>query len=133
MLKLDCFKEIFVFRADLWCNYDMILTIDNTSCCTWRLHIYDKFKTCARARSIDKQKLWSEFYQKEHTKPLFKKNSLLTVHNLYKHTCLNVMFNINKLEVPVPLLNLFHRSKIRSDRFITSKPSTLFVYQSSKF
>jgi hypothetical protein len=93
----------------------------------------DKFKTCARARSIDKQKLGSEFYQKEHTKPLFKKNSLLTVHNLYKHTCLMEMFKINKLEVPVPLLNLFHRSKIRSDRFITSKPSTLFVYQSAKF
>ena len=71
----------------------------------------DKFKTCARARSIDKQKLGSEFYQKEHTKPLFKKNSLLTVHNLYKHTCLMEMFKINKLKVPVLLLYLFHRPK----------------------
>ena len=34
----------------------------------------DKFKTCARTRCIDKQKLGSKFYQKEHTKPLFKKN-----------------------------------------------------------
>jgi hypothetical protein len=92
----------------------------------------DKFKTCARTRCIDKQKLGSKFYQKEHTKPLFKKKSLLTVHNLHKLTCLMEMFKIIKLESPAPLLNLFQRSKVRPERFITPKPSTLFIYQSTK-
>ena len=42
------------------------------------------------------------------------------------------MFKIIKLESPAPLLNLFQRSKVRPERFITPKPSTLFIYQSTK-
>ena len=92
----------------------------------------EKFRTCARTRSRDKQKLGSDFYEKQHTKPLFKKNGLLTVHSLFKHTCLLEMFKINKLESPAPLLDLFHRSPRRTDRFITPTPSTSFIYQSTK-
>ena len=32
----------------------------------------DKFKTCARTREFGSQKLGSEFYEKEHTKPILK-------------------------------------------------------------
>ena len=92
----------------------------------------EKFRTCARTRSRDKQKLGSDFYEKQQTKPLFKKNGLLTVHSLFKHTCLLEMFKINKLESPAPLLDLFHRSPRRTDRFITPTPSTSFIYQSTK-
>ena len=92
----------------------------------------DKFKTCARTRPLEKQKLGSDFYEKEHTKPLFKENSLLTVHNLYKYTCLLEMFKINKLECPISLFSLFNRSLRRTERFITPKPSTSFIYKSSK-
>ena len=38
----------------------------------------DKFKTCARTRLIDKQLLDSIFLTKEHTKPIFRKQHILT-------------------------------------------------------
>ena len=91
----------------------------------------DKFKTAARTRPLEKQKLGKDFYEKEHTKPLFKENRLLTVHNLYKYTCLMEMFKINRLESPNSLLNLFQISSRRPDYFTTPTPSTSFIYQSS--
>ena len=93
----------------------------------------DKFRTCARVRSRENQILGSDFYKREHTKPLFKKNCLLTIHNLYKYTCLFEMFKINKLESPISLLSLYQRSPTpwRTEYFITPSPSTSFIYQSS--
>jgi hypothetical protein len=94
----------------------------------------DKFRTCARTRCIDEQILGREFFEKEHTKPLFNKNGLLTVHNLYKYTCLLELFKIVRLESPISLLSLLHRSpsQRRSDQFITPNPSSSFIYQSTK-
>ena len=91
----------------------------------------NKMCTAARTRSIIKQQLGNEFYEKEHTKPLFKSNNLLTVHNLYKYTCLCEMFKIMKLENPHSLFSLFHRSPRRPEYFITPSPSSSFIYQSS--
>ena len=91
----------------------------------------NKMCTSARTRPKLDQKLGRDFYEKEHTKPLFKLNSLLTVHSLYKYTCLMEMFKIIKLEEPSSLLSLFHRSPRRPDYFITPHPSTSFIYQSS--
>ena len=91
----------------------------------------DKFRTAARTRSFEKQRLGNEFYEKEHTKPLFKENRILTIHNLYKYTCLMEMFKINRLEAPNSLLNLFQVSSRRPDYFTTPTPSTSFIYQSS--
>ena len=91
----------------------------------------DKFKTAARTRPLEKQRLGKDFYEKEHTKPLFKENRLLTIHNLYKYTCLMEMFKINRLESPNSLLNLFQISSRRPDYFTTPTPSTSFIYQSS--
>ena len=68
---------------------------------------------------------------KEHTKPLFKQNGILTIQNLYKYTCLLEMFKIHKLELPKSLLNLFHRSPRRTEYFITTTPASSFIYQSS--
>lgn len=87
--------------------------------------------TCARTRPLKNQILGSDFHVKEHTKPLFKENSLLTVHNLYTYTCLLEMFKIIKLECPSSLFLLYHKSSIRPERFITPKPSTSFIYKSS--
>ena len=91
----------------------------------------NKMCTAARTRSIIKQQLGNEFYEKEHTKPLFKSNNLLTVHNLYKYTCLCEMFKIMKLENPHSLFSLFHRSPRRPEYFITPSSSSSFIYQSS--
>ena len=46
----------------------------------------EKYRTCARARPLAKQKLTDEFFEKEHTKPLLTKHStycILALRNLY--------------------------------------------------
>ena len=91
----------------------------------------NKFMTCARTRTLEKQQLGNDFHKKENTKPLFKNNSLLTVHNLYKYTCLLEMFKVVKLECPASLFSLYSRSSLRAERFITPRPSTSFIYKSS--
>ena len=91
----------------------------------------NKMSTSARTRPKSHQKLGHDFYEKEHTKPLFKSNNLLTVHNLYKYTCLLEMFKIIKAESPSSLYTLLHKSPRRPDYFITPSPSTSFIYQSS--
>ena len=45
----------------------------------------EKHRTAARTRPVDMQKLGPEFFQQEHTKPLFNTNDILTVHNLYNY------------------------------------------------
>ncbi|KAL5255268.1 hypothetical protein ACHWQZ_G014613 [Mnemiopsis leidyi] len=90
-----------------------------------------KMCTSARTRPKARQKLGQDFYEKEHTKPLFKLNNLLTIHNLYKYTCILEMFKIIKVGNPSSLLTLFHRSPRRPDNFITPSPSSSFIYQSS--
>ena len=91
----------------------------------------DKFRTAARTRPIVNQRLGGDFYMKEHTKPLFNQNGILTVQNLYKYTCLLEMFKINKLESPKSLFNLFYRSQRRTEYFTTPIPTSSFIYQSS--
>ena len=54
-----------------------------------------KMCNSARTRSKVDQKLGHDFYVEKHTKPLFKLSNLLTVHNLYKYTCLSEMFKIS--------------------------------------
>ena len=43
----------------------------------------DKFRTCAKARPYPDQKLGQEFFNEEHTKPLFIANHILTLQNLF--------------------------------------------------
>ena len=40
---------------------------------------------CCRTRPFDMQKLCAKFYEREHTKPLFHKNGILTYKNLYNY------------------------------------------------
>ena len=62
---------------------------------------HDKFKTVARGRPRELQKLGAKYYELEHSKPLFNINNLLTVHHLYKYCCLLEMFKIVKLMIPI--------------------------------
>ena len=59
----------------------------------------DKYRTCIRARPYPEQNLPTEFYVKEHSKPLFNKNKILNLKNLYLYHCANETFKILKLEV----------------------------------
>ena len=49
----------------------------------------NKFKTCARTRGFENERLGASHYIKEHTKPLFSKHELLASYNIYNyHTCI---------------------------------------------
>ena len=91
----------------------------------------DKFKTCARTRAFDEQRLGHEFYRKEHTKPLFAKHSIMNVHNLYLYHCINDIFKILKFRTPISLFSLFNlSSRTGKETFVlTPKPSEGYIYR----
>ena len=68
----------------------------------------NKFKTSARSRTINNQKLGPDFYQKEHTKPLFRKHQIMTVFNLYLYHLINDVFKILKFRTPISIYSLFY-------------------------
>ena len=91
----------------------------------------NKFKTCARTRSLDEQRLGHEFYKKEHTKPLFNKHSIMNVHNLYLYHCINDVFKILKFRTPISLFSLFDLSPRtgKETYALTPKPSESYIYR----
>ena len=91
----------------------------------------DKFKTCARTRTYENRILGKEFYKREPTKPLFVKHNLLTVHSLYKYHCILEMFKVIKFHIPMPVYELFNRSKMSDDKLVSILPSIQFDYQAS--
>ena len=92
----------------------------------------DKFMTCARARSFGEQILGATFFEKEHTKPLFKEQQLLTVHNLYVYHCTLEVFKILKLRTPISLYSCMNISKRKATLLLTPDPSQFFCYRSAK-
>ncbi len=46
---------------------------------------FDKFKTSVRTRPLEEQILGQEFYELEHSKPLFNERGIMTVYNLYNY------------------------------------------------
>ena len=89
----------------------------------------DKFKTCARTRIYEDQRLDSKFYSKEHSKPLLNKYSILTVHNLYTYYCAVEIFKILKFRSPISLYQQFELSKRKETLLITTHPSHNFHYK----
>ena len=94
----------------------------------------DKFKTCARTRTAEEQKLGSSFYTKEHTKPLFEKHKILSIQNLYTfHTFMEV-FKILKLQSPSCLYYQYQKSTRKYLTYVKlnpPNPSDHFIYRSS--
>ena len=93
----------------------------------------NKFKTCARTRPLEHQKLSSKIFEREHTKPLFSKHLLLTVHNLYSYHCCNELFKVLKYHTPISLFELFNLSKRpgKETLLLSTLPSNSFVHQAS--
>ena len=81
------------------------------------------------ARPLRCQVLGAKHHAKESTKPLFRKFSLSTVHNLYRLRTIIELFKILKYRVPISLHSLFHLSERRDCRFITPTPSNNFSYK----
>ena len=91
----------------------------------------NKFKTCARTRPFDEQTLGQEFFKREHTKPLFIKHNLFTVHNLYFYHCCNEVLKILKHRTPISLIPLFELSKRpgKDTLLIHPEPSECYTYR----
>ena len=91
----------------------------------------EKLKTCARARPYPLQALTDEFYQLEHTKPLFKNKNILTLQNLYTYHTFMETFKILKLRCPISIHDLFSVSSRKETTLITSFPSNDFIYRAT--
>ena len=91
----------------------------------------EKFKTCARSRPHLNQKLGSAFYTREHTKPIFSSNSILTAQNLYCYYSLVEIFKVLKFRNPISLFSCFKLSSRKDTLLITPQPTRNFVYQAS--
>ena len=91
----------------------------------------DKYRTCARVRSFESQRLGSQFYKKESTKPLFTKYKILAVVNLYKLRCIMEFLKIMKYRIPISLYSLFEMSSRKDTYMITPTPTHQFIYKSA--
>ena len=94
----------------------------------------EKFRTCARSRTLEKQILDNVFYTKEHTKPLFEKHNILAVHNLYIYHTFMEVFRILKTQTPICLhsqYNISTRKYLTHIKINPPKPSKCFIYRSS--
>ena len=78
------------------------------------------YETCARARTYQDH-IKPKNYCQEHTKPLFNKQKILNVFNLYVyHTYINT-FKILKTHAPVCIWSLFSQSQ-RNAKFLLHPP-----------
>ena len=92
----------------------------------------NNFKTCCRVRPVEEQILGQEHYEKEHTKPLFNKHNLMTVHNLYVYHCSMDKFKTLKYRIPISLYSLYLLSNRKEAFLITPLPNSQFIYNASK-
>ena len=93
----------------------------------------NKFKTCARARGIENQYLGQEFYRRENSKPLFNRNNIMNVCNLFIYHCSNEIFKILKFRTPICMFEIFTLSNRngRETRLLTPYPSKSLFYVGS--
>ena len=83
-----------------------------------------------RTREYGSQVLGVEFYQREHSKPLFVTHELLCIQNLYRYHCILETYKILKFRQPISMYSLFTRSRRKEDLLIAPTPSNNFNYQS---
>ena len=93
----------------------------------------DKFKTCARSRPFGNQKLGTEFYIRENSKPLFTEHKLMSVFSLYHYHSAAEAFKLLKFHIPISLYGLFTLPERpgKETFLLTSRSSDSFVYGAS--
>ena len=72
-------------------------------------------------------------YTKEHTKPLFKKHEILSIHNLYPYYCLLELYKILKFRTPYSLFELLRILDGRSGNLNLAVPMTSLQCQRQNF
>jgi len=91
----------------------------------------DKFKTCARSRPTETQILGENFFSKEHSKPLFNKNKIITLYNLYYLHSISETFKILRFRTPISMYDLFVLSNRPGKDTLILSPfqSNAFIYK----
>ena len=92
----------------------------------------DKFKTTARCRPRNEQYLGQEFFELEHSKPLFNQHDILTVYSQYNYHILLTTSKILKLHVPISLYSSFKRSSRKETLLIYPNLSESYTNRASK-
>lgn len=93
----------------------------------------DKFKTSARSRPRDKQILGSDFYCKEHTKPIFYERKILSCMNIYNYQMCLETLKILKFRLPSSIYSLFTLSPRNNGSYLIIRPeSDAFIMKCSK-
>lgn len=92
----------------------------------------EKYRTCARSRPLAKQMLGNDFFEREHTKPLYSKHNILAFYNLYTYHTFMEAFKILKLRTPLSLLDYFTKSSRKETTLITSFPTHDFISRATK-
>ena len=80
---------------------------------------------------IGDQKLGSEFYRREPTKPLFNEHEILTVKHLHHYHVLLDTFKILKTHTPISMFTLFTVSKRKSTLLINPPHSQSYLHCAS--
>ena len=91
----------------------------------------DKFRTCVRTRPLGCQVLGNTFFEKEHTKPIFKQHNILSIHNLYTYHCFMEVFKILKLRTPISLYSKYNISQRKPTTLISTIPLKNFISRST--
>ena len=86
----------------------------------------DKFKTCARARPYNSQTLGTQFFMKEHTKPLFNEQGILSFDNLYNYHSILETLKILKSSQPCLLYEKFNLSSRGNKNILLARADDSF-------
>ena len=88
----------------------------------------DKFRTSARTRPFETQRLGAEFFYKEHTKPLFNKLGILAFQNLFNYQiCLKTLKTL-KSRTPQSLFQLYVISTRNNQLYLMARADdTLYI------
>lgn len=96
-----------------------------------RVAFNEKLMTSARCREKECQRLGAAFYQREHSKPLFNGNKILTVQNLYSYHTLLAVFKLLKTRTPISLSSLLTTSTRKETLLLVPIYSETFTYHGS--
>jgi hypothetical protein len=92
----------------------------------------NKFKTAARCRPYENQKLGSEFFANENSKPLYNDHKVMTLYNLYLYHTTTEVFKILKYRTPISLYSSYIRSTRKDTLLITPTNSSHFISKSTE-
>ena len=90
----------------------------------------DKFKTCARTRPMESQRLGQDLFKRENTKPLFYKQGILSFYNLYNYYLILETAKTLKTSIPHILYQKYTLSGRGNENIMLARSGTGFYINS---